>query len=162
MRVNIVPPSELTDQHLRAEHLELTLVADAFRRTLASASGFVPKKVPSRYTLNTGHVYFFYNKGLYLHRRFDLLTKEIHARGFRASLKFPFDIWPTHLYNDWTPEDGDFAVIRARIGERVMRKPYWYRQRSKHLTEEQIEQHRHNAVRDGRIHFATHGFTLFN
>lgn len=146
MRVNIVKPSELTDQHLRAEHLEITLVADALRRTLASACGFVLSKVPPRYTLNTGHVYFFYNKGLYLHRRFDALTKEIRGRNFKASLLFPRDEWPDELYNPWTPEEEDFDVIRVRIAERVLKKPDWYKYRSKPLTEQQLALHHFYAT----------------
>ena len=35
-RINLVPPSELTDQHLIAEYREIFMVAGSLRRTLLS------------------------------------------------------------------------------------------------------------------------------
>ena len=60
-RINIVNPSELTDQHLIAEYREITMVPGSLKRTLVSKIGYQEKKVPERYTLNSGHVYFLYN-----------------------------------------------------------------------------------------------------
>ena len=70
-RINIINPLELYDQHLIAEYREILMIASSLKRTLASKSGYKESKVPKRYTLNKGHVYFFYNKGLYLHKRYD-------------------------------------------------------------------------------------------
>ena len=58
-RINIISPSELTDQHLIAEYREIFMVAGSLKRTLISKSGFVESKVPKNFTLNSGHVYFF-------------------------------------------------------------------------------------------------------
>ena len=69
-RINLVQPSELTDQHLIAEYREIFMVGGSLRRTLVSKSGYREDRVPKKYTLNTGHVYFFYNKGKYLHTRY--------------------------------------------------------------------------------------------
>ena len=60
-RINLVEPSELTDQHLIAEYREITMVPGSLKRTLVSKSGYQEKKVPKKFTLNGGHVYFFYN-----------------------------------------------------------------------------------------------------
>ena len=57
-RINIISPSELTDQHLIAEYREIFMVAGSLKRTLISKSGFVESKVPKNFTLNNGHVYF--------------------------------------------------------------------------------------------------------
>ena len=62
-RINLVEPSELTDQHLIAEYREIFMVGGSLKRTLVSKVGYREDRVPKRYTLNTGHVYFFYNKG---------------------------------------------------------------------------------------------------
>ena len=75
-RINIITPSELYDQHLIAEYREIFMVAGSLKRTLASKAGYIESNVPKHYTLNTGHVYFFYNKGFYLHKRFQR-TKSI-------------------------------------------------------------------------------------
>ena len=82
-RINIISPSELTDQHLIAEYREIFMVAGSLKRTLISKSGFVESKVPKNFTLNNGHVYFFYNKGKYLYKRYNLIIKEMKSRGFK-------------------------------------------------------------------------------
>ena len=129
-RINIVEPSELTDQHLIAEYREIFMVAGSLNRTLNSKVGYRESKVPTRYTLNSGHVYFFYNKGKYLHNRYDELIREMKRRGFSPSddRPFPFQIFHDNgLYNDWTPNVDDYKIIRKRIAEKIAMKPKWYR-----------------------------------
>ena len=76
-RINIVEPSELTDQHLIAEYREIFMIAGSLKRTLMSKTGYDKSKVPKKYTLNKGHVYFFYNKGKYLNNRYQKLILEL-------------------------------------------------------------------------------------
>ena len=64
-RINVIDPIELTDQHLMAEYRELPMVMGSLKRTLASKTGFNPKKVPSKFTLNSGHVYRYARKAPY-------------------------------------------------------------------------------------------------
>tara|TARA_R100000008_G_scaffold37789_1_gene21542 strand:- start:169 stop:582 length:414 start_codon:yes stop_codon:yes gene_type:complete len=129
-RINIIEPSELTDQHLIAEYREITMVPGSLKRTLVSKSGYQEKKVPKKFTLNNGHVYFFYNKGKYLDDRYRQLIKEMKKRGFNPdpNRKFPKDIFKNNgLYNDWIPTIEDQKIIRQRIAERIAAKPNWYR-----------------------------------
>ena len=129
-RINIISPSELTDQHLIAEYREIFMVAGSLKRTLISKSGFVESKVPKNYTLNNGHVYFFYNKGKYLYKRYNLIIKEMKSRGFKPDENriFPKDIFiMNNLFNDWEPNQGDIKIIRKRINEKIAMKPSWYR-----------------------------------
>ena len=104
-RINIIPVSELTDQHLIAEYREITMVPAALIRTLNSKAGFSKNKIPAKFTLNRGHVYFFYDKGLYLDKRYLLLVQEMILRGFNPDVNrhFPKDVFPSELFNDWTP-----------------------------------------------------------
>ena len=81
-RINVIDPIELTDQHLMAEYRELPMVMGSLKRTLASKTGFNPKKVPPKFTLNSGHVYFFYDKGKFLERRYSALIAELVRRGY--------------------------------------------------------------------------------
>ena len=69
-RINIIPVQELFDQHLIAEYREITMVPAALNRTLKSKGGLDLSKISSNYTLNKGHVYFFYDKGKYLYKRY--------------------------------------------------------------------------------------------
>ena len=131
-RINIVPPNELTDQHLIAEYREITMVPAALKRTLLSKGGLRKNKISTHYTLNTGHVYFFYNKGKYLHRRYDELIREMRLRGFTADPKrvFPYEIFMDNgLYEDWIPTIEDYKIIRERIRQKIAMKPEWYRKK---------------------------------
>lgn len=129
-RINIISPSELTDQHLIAEYREIFMVAGSLKRTLISKSGFVESKVPKNFTLNNGHVYFFYNKGKYLYKRYNLIIKEMKSRGFKPNENriFPKDIFiNNNLFNDWEPNQNDIKIIRKRINDKIAMKPSWYR-----------------------------------
>ena len=127
-RINIVDPSELTDQHLVAEYREIFMVGSSLQRSLKSKN-WNPKSIPKRYTLNTGHVKFFYNKGKYLSKRYDELRTEMKARGMNpdSTRVFKREQWPNELWNDWTPRIEDYKIIRKRIQEKIDMKPHWYR-----------------------------------
>ena len=56
-RINLVDPSELCDQHLLAEHRELTRIPNAVARGRFSLVG-----QPADYKLGEGHVRFFFDK----------------------------------------------------------------------------------------------------
>ena len=129
-RINIVPTSELSDQHLVAEYRELFMVGSALARTLKSPNRDKSlSSIPEKFTLNTGHVKFFYNKGEYLHKRYKQLVSEMKARGMNPDpeRKFKREQWPDELYNDWTPSDQEQAILRQRLQERIDMKPDWYR-----------------------------------
>ena len=126
-RINLVEPTELTDQHLIAEYREIRLLCANLTRTLNSKHGFVETKVPKQFTLNSGHVYFFYNKGEYIHKRYESLKEEMRTRGFTPNNDFPKHVWPKELYNDWTPSERDKDIVRERIELRISQKPGWYR-----------------------------------
>ena len=129
-RINLVDPRELSDQHLIAEYREIFMVGGSLKRTLVSKNGYQESKVPKRYTLNAGHVYFFYNKGQYLDKRYQELIKEMKKRGFKPdkTRTFPKEIFVKNgLYNDWIPNSEDYKLIRQRIEEKIAMKPEWYR-----------------------------------
>ena len=129
-RINLVDPSELSDQHLVAEYREIFMVGSSLQRSLKSKNWEKTlANIPKKYTLNKGHVTFFYNKGKYLYRRYELLIEEMKNRGMNpdSERKFKTEQWPDELFNDWEPEPDDYKVIRARIKEKIEMKPDWYR-----------------------------------
>ena len=128
--INLVDPSELSDQHLVAEYREIFMVGSSLQRSLKSKNWEKTlANIPKKYTLNKGHVTFFYNKGKYLYKRYKLLIKEMKNRGMNpdSERKFKTEQWPMELFNDWEPEPDDYKVIRARIKEKIEMKPDWYR-----------------------------------
>ena len=128
-RINIISPSELTDQHLIAEYREITMVPGSLQRTLRSKGGLDKRKIKKTFTLNAGHVYFFYDKGKYLANRYGDLVDEMKARGFKPNpdRKFPSHVFIDGLYNDWMPSFNEQMLIRERIAERIAAKPNWYK-----------------------------------
>ena len=129
-RINLIEPSELTDQHLIAEYREIFMVGGSLKRTLVSKNGYQESKVSNQYTLNAGHVYFFYNKGKYLDKRYQELIKEMKKRDFKPdkSRTFPKEVFVKNgLYNDWVPNPEDYKLIRQRIESKIKMKPNWYR-----------------------------------
>lgn len=127
-RINLVDPSELTDQHLVAEYREIFMVGSSLQRSLNSPN-WNHNSIPVKFTLNTGHVKFFYNKGLYLCKRYAELIAEMKARGMSPdpNRTFKTEQWPKHLYGDWSPGEIDKDIIRERIAEKIAMKPQWYR-----------------------------------
>jgi deoxyribonuclease (pyrimidine dimer) len=126
-RINVIPPDELYDQHLIAEYREIRLLTANLQRSLRSKKGIVVENLPKTFTLNAGHCSFFYDKGKYIHKRYDSLRDEMVGRGFTPNHEFPRDKWPDHLYNDWIPTQEAMAIVRERIALRVGQRPGWYR-----------------------------------
>ena len=132
-RINLVPPRELTDQHLFAEFRELKMVPRALARSLETLSkDEVLSRIPPTYRLGTGHVLFFYDKGAYLYRRYSLVRKELDRRGNvdydrKAKLDLLGVFEDDDFFNSWTPKEEDFRLIRKRIKQRILMKPSWYR-----------------------------------
>lgn len=128
-RINVVPVSELTDQHLMAEYRELPMVMGSSKRS--NVANYVPS---TKYTLNTGHVKFFYNKKSYLIKRYNELIIELKRRGFNIdplSRNVDFSLLDKFPQCEWEPNDDDREINRERIQIRIMKKPNWYRHSGK-------------------------------
>lgn len=131
-RINLVDPTELTDQHLMAEWREIKMVPAALRRSLRTntVSGIL-KKIPSDFTLNKGHVTFFYNKIEYLKDRYKVLTSELMRRQFNISNTNIEDIFDSGIPNEfkgsYEPTTAAYEIIRQRIKEKIDMKPQWYK-----------------------------------
>lgn len=137
--INLVPPSELTDQHLFAEFREIKMVPKALARSL-KARGLrgVLEAIPKEFTLNTGHVMFFYDKGLYLYNRYERIKAELRLRGVKFDEESQFDEHDVfsrniHLCNYYVPTPEALTIIRQRIAEKIAMKPNWYRYYGKPL-----------------------------
>ena len=127
-RINLVDPQELTDQHLVAEYREIFMVGSSLVRSLASPN-WNDNKIPKQFSLNKGHVSFFYDKGEYLYKRYLDLIDEMKRRGMNPdpARVFKREQWPDDKWNDWTPSEADKDIVRERIALRISQKPDWYR-----------------------------------
>ena len=115
-RINVgIPPAELVNQHLIAEHREIKRIPNCIAKGKYNMDG-----IPNRFKLGTGHVKFFYNKLLYLKSRYIKLYEECISRGF--SVQNYINAWdnvPNELMNDYQPTEIDRTIIKERINERL-------------------------------------------
>jgi len=129
-RINLVPPEELYDQHLVAEYREMPMIGKALQRSLRTRHHVLVKsEIPEVFTLNRGHVKFFYDKAEFLHCRYDALVSEMKQRGFSPDPMRTFNRhdFPLEFWGDYNPTIADETISRERIRERVAQKPNWYR-----------------------------------
>ena len=160
-RINLIHPSELTDQHLFAEFREIKMIPKSLRRSLRAAwqkefdkndsNSFseqrarlamdaVLKKIPKSYTLNTGHVSFFYDKAAYLKARYALLRIELMDRGINFNYDSllddanVFDELPAEFHKHYHPTEEALSIVRKRIAEKIEMKVSWYRMKGVPLT----------------------------
>ena len=118
-RINCVPVTELSRQHLVAEYRELPRVFTLARA--AWARGDEPV-VHERYFLGEGHVKSFYCRLRWLRERWWHLHDEMVSRGYQANL--PRSLGrdtvelPPEWQGHWQPNEADMEINRARIKER--------------------------------------------
>lgn len=139
-RINLIDPALLTDQHLRAEWKEILQLCGSLRKSIASKNGLQYERIPKEFTLNTGHVYFFYDKGLYLYKRFEQIKLEMINRGWVADKIFPLNEWPQSSINDWKPTEKDYKIIKERILLRISQKPDWYKYKGEKINFSKIKE----------------------
>ena len=115
-RINVaIPPRELTNRHLLAEHREMKRIPN-----VVSRGRYNLKNVPKEFTLGKGHVAFFYDKLGYLKDRYEEVYTECKNRGFKIT--YYGNAWegvPKELMNSYTPTKRDEEIIRQRINERL-------------------------------------------
>ena len=114
-RINVgIPPAELINQHLIAEHREIKRIPNCIAKGKYNMEG-----IPNKFKLGTGHVKFFYNKLLYLKKRYISLYNECIKRGFNVQNYISaWDNVPQKLMNDYKVRANDCRIIRQRINDR--------------------------------------------
>jgi len=123
VRINIIDPRYLLDQHLLAEWNEIQMLL-----------GYVQKYpelegIPETYKLGKGHIKFFKDKILYLYCRLKQIKDEAESRG---SVLKDIDsvirnyVIPHENINDWKPTVEDKEVIVERLLDKHAQKPEWY------------------------------------
>lgn len=119
-RINLIPPSELTNKHLLAEYRELPRVFHLAKGWYRA--GRTGDSLPKAYTLGKGHVRFFYDKLIFLVIRQINIVKEAKRRGFSVRFDRPEDLVvdaPLELMGVYEPTHEALSINRARIKERL-------------------------------------------
>lgn len=118
-RVNSgINPSFLSDQHLIAESVEITMITGALRKDGYKIKG----QIPDQYCLGKGHINFFKPKLRYLYDRLKSVNDEMKNRGFNPGTSIDLrnsEYLLNDLLGDWTPNYFDSNLVRERIVERL-------------------------------------------
>lgn len=125
-----IDPSTLSRLHLIAELREITMVPAALTRSLRTRSAdTVLRSVPKAFTLNAGHVKFFYDKQAFLRRRFSRLISEMERRGYSPDKTRieAFNGFTPEWNNDWSSTAVDDELVKERIALRISQKPHLYK-----------------------------------
>ena len=122
VRVNIINPKNLTDQHLIAEYKEIIMLIGYVKKHSETS----PDKIPKHYLLGSGHILFFKNKLSYIKNRFNKIKKEMKKRGFKANRNINISRFTEKLKKGWHASEEDKKIIKKRLIQRVKLKPKWY------------------------------------
>jgi hypothetical protein len=114
-RINVgVEPKELPDRLLMAEHREIKRIPNCIKNGRFNLS-----KIPERFTLGTGHVSFFYNKILYLKKRYQKIYQECLERGFNVTnFSESFENIDEYFMNDYQETPRDRELLFQRFSEK--------------------------------------------
>ncbi len=127
VRINLINPKYLSDQHLVAEYDEMLMLVSYVQRYPKIKFIKGVSEIPKNYTLNKGHMKFFKDKLLYLKNRHELLKDEMRKRKFETNKTINLKFYPKELCNDWKPNSKDYCVILERITWKLNLKPEYYR-----------------------------------
>lgn len=135
MRINVLHPSLLTDQHLIAEYREIKMLPKAFLRSYKSKNGL--GVFGGDYRLNSGHGKSLYDKFLYIEKRFNSLIQEMRFRNFTTNFtEISLNDIPKEFKNDYIPTQDAIRINSERIIQRVKEKPSFYKYHGKRINTE--------------------------
>ncbi len=121
VRVNLINPKYLTDQHLVAEYLEIIMLVK-YIKTHPSL-----ENLPKNYTLGKGHMRFFKNKVKYLQLRHEKIKKEMQKRGIKTNKTLNVNSLTSSHFKNWKPSNKDLKIIKQRLKEKILKKPSFYK-----------------------------------
>lgn len=121
VRVNLINPKHLADQHLIAEYVEILMLIQNIKKYNSL------EDIPLKYCLGKGHMKFFRDKVNYLVKRHELIKKEMKKRGFNVNKKIDLQGLKKQHLGNWKASERDMKIIKKRLLEKIKLKPCWYR-----------------------------------
>lgn len=121
VRINLIEPKKLSDQHLIAEYNEILMLVGHLNKNPSL------KEIPETYVLGKGHIKFFKNKLTYLKDRHQKIKNEMKQRNFRTNKSLELKHFSREYFNKFNPSQDDLKIITSRIREKIKLKPDFYR-----------------------------------
>ena len=118
-RINCgISVKDLSKKHLQAEHREIKRIPNCVAKGRFSLKG-----QPKEFVLGKGHVKFFYDKLLYLKKRYEELYAECINK--KINVQYYGSAWnniPKEFMNDYVPTQKDKEIVKKRINEKLKNK----------------------------------------
>lgn len=128
-RINLIPVTELSDQHLMAEYRELPRIVNA-----VVCGKAIMKDIPEKFTYGTGHIKFFYDKIFFLADRYKNIYEELIYRGFNLNPEYSHELLLKKINNSgymlnkiYTFSEDEIEMSRNRIIAKLRDKPNLYK-----------------------------------
>lgn len=118
-----IPVAYLSDEHLRAEYYELPRICSLYRQRALKNHKF--DDIPKSFSLGSGHVKFFYDKGQFLVDRWQSISHELRQRGFdidTAETFKKFGVFRHEHMNSWYVNGLVRKIVDDEIRDRIADK----------------------------------------
>lgn len=136
MRVNVITPRYLTDNHLIAEYREMKMSTYYYVRSSKSKNGIDSSRISERYTLNGGYAYMWIDKFGYIDKRFKAILVEMKRRGFQTNFpELNYTDIPKEAFGDFEPNQDDIRINLDRVLERIDKQSEWYKFEGENVTD---------------------------
>lgn len=136
MRINVINPKFLTDQHLVAEYREMKMITYYYVKSSQTKTGIEKDKIGERYTLNKGHAYMWYNKFGFIEKRFQDICAEMRDRDFRCDYDvLNYEGIPKSAFGNFIPTKEDVRINLDRVLIRLAKQPTWYKFRGQNISD---------------------------
>ena len=112
VRINLIDPRKLADQHLIAEYNEILMLLDYVKKYPSIDN------TPENYILGKGHIKFFKDKLQYLKDRHDVIKNEMHNRNFSTNISVDLNGFSEELINNWQPKKNGQRYYKRKIKEK--------------------------------------------
>lgn len=121
IRVNVVPVSELCDQHVVAEHKSVCEIIT----NLALGKLHYECDRPDCYHFGKGHAKFWTDKLRFLFLRHESLCAEAKARRLTLKARAHAGNPTTRYWNDYRPTRSDIYLNRQHLKEVMPKRAKW-------------------------------------
>ena len=116
VRVNLISPSHLSDQHLQAEYQELLMFIGYVKKHPSIAL------LPGKYQIGEGHMKFFKDKLGFVTQRHRAIRKEMERRNMEAKKELTIGMFKPAYLGNWEPDEKAIEASKFELLKKLEEK----------------------------------------